>query len=81
MNSLLDNFKQLNIRTIPSVTNFITIIFDNEKIAKEFLEVMLQNGIILRGLKSFGLPHCVRVTIGNNDENRYFIKILKKVKM
>jgi len=78
MNYLLDNFKKFNIKIIPSVGNFITIIFDNEGSANQFLSDMLKNGIILRGLKSFGLACCVRITIGTKDENKYFIKILKK---
>ena len=78
-NYLFDELKKFNLKIIPSVANFITIIFDKEDIAKEFLSDMLKNGIILRGLKSFGLPNCVRVTIGTKDENEYFVKILNKI--
>ena len=78
-NYLFDELKKFNLKIIPSVTNFITIIFDKEDIAKEFLSDMLKNGIILRGLKSFGLPNCVRVTIGTKDENKYLVEILNKI--
>ena len=37
---------------------------------------MLNNGIILRGLKSFGMPSGVRISIGNKNENKYFAEIL-----
>ena len=79
MNYLLDNFKEKKIKTLPSVANFITIVFDKENTAKVFLKDMLNNGIILRGLKSFGLPNCVRVTIGTKNENEYFVNILNKI--
>ena len=40
---------------------------------------MLYNGVILRGLKSFGLPECVRITVGTMDENRYLVEVLNKI--
>ncbi len=39
---------------------------------------MLENGIILRSLKGFGLDNCVRISIGTINEIKMFIKILKK---
>ena len=41
---------------------------------------MLQNGIIVRHLESFGLSECVRVTIGTQEENNQYLNILKKFK-
>ena len=38
---------------------------------------MLEKGIILRHLKGFGLPECVRITVGNNIETEYLIQKLK----
>ena len=40
---------------------------------------MLNNGIILRNLKGFGLPECVRITVGTMDENRYLVEVLNKI--
>lgn len=79
--SLLSNaFVSLNLNKIPSVANFITLIFKDEYTANNFLEQVLKKGIILRGLKGFGLPCCVRVTIGSNNENKYFISILNDLR-
>ena len=61
------------------ITIWKWILFDDEKVAKQFTDEMLKNGVILRGLKGFGLPHCVRVTIGTIEENKYFIQILNKI--
>ena len=47
--------------------------------ARKFLKLMLKSGIILRGLSNFGLPNCVRVTVGTIEENKIFIKKLKEV--
>ena len=76
---LLKEFNKLNLQTIPTVTNFITLIFENKTSANQFLDNMLEKGVILRGLESFGLPHCVRVTVGTMNENKYFIKMLNNI--
>ena len=76
---LLKEFNKLNLQTIPTVTNFITLIFKNKTSANQFLDKMLEKGVILRGLESFGLPHCVRVTVGTMNENKYFIKMLNNI--
>ena len=76
---LLKEFNKLNLQTIPTVTNFITLIFKNKTSANQFLDKMLEKGVILRGLESFGLPQCVRVTVGTMNENKYFIKMLNNI--
>ena len=40
---------------------------------------MLSNGIIVRNLKGFGLEHCVRVSVGTDEDNNYFCKIIDKL--
>jgi len=88
-NSLAINKKQMNrfesalnslgIPYIPSSANFITLKFNNKKEAKVFSDKFLDNGVILRHLSSFGLPECVRVTIGNELEMDYFIDKLESI--
>jgi len=80
MGLLKQVFISLNLKTIPSVANFITLIFKDETTANNFLEQVLKKGVILRGLKGFGLPFCVRVTIGSSSENKYFISVLKDLR-
>ncbi len=76
MNYLIAKIKKYKIELIPSAANFITIIFKNNILASKFLEDMLNNGIILRGLKSFGMPSGVRISIGSKSENEYFAEVL-----
>lgn len=37
-------------------------------------EFLLKRGIIIRGLKSYGMPENMRVTIGNERENKLFLQ-------
>ena len=76
---LINELNKLNIKFIPTVTNFITIVFENEVDAKFIFNNMLRNGIILRSLESFGLPNCIRITIGTMRENKIFVKKIKKI--
>jgi histidinol-phosphate aminotransferase len=74
-------FTKNNINFIPTSANFITLIFSSNDNAKSFCDNMLNNGVILRNLESFGLPECIRITIGTEEENDYFLKNLKKMEL
>ena len=79
MGRLENALKDLKIPYIPSSANFITLKFNNDKDAKLFTDKFLENGVILRHLASFGLPECVRVTIGSESEMNYFINKLESI--
>tara|TARA_Y100001980_G_C14549810_1_gene331926 strand:- start:1618 stop:2712 length:1095 start_codon:yes stop_codon:yes gene_type:complete len=68
-----------NISFIPSAANFITLIFNDVQEAKNFTQEFLMNGIILRHLKSFGHPECVRVSTGNEKEMDIFVQQLLSI--
>ena len=66
------SFDNYGLEYLPSVANFLTLVFKNEKAAKLFCNSMLRRGVILRHLSGFGLPECVRVTAGTKEENSIF---------
>ena len=72
-------FKEMDLDYIPSAANFLTIVFDQEEEAGAFTESMLHKGIILRHIAGWGLPECVRVTIGTSEENKYLITCLSEI--
>jgi len=72
-------FKENNMKYIRSVTNFLTLKFNSSNKAEEFCKKLLNKGIILRHLSSFGLPECVRITIGLPDENQHLINQIKNL--
>jgi len=72
-------FKELELDYIPSSANFLTLVFENEEEAASFCDTMLHNGIILRHLRGWGLPNCIRVTIGTEEENRFFLQQLPSI--
>ena len=72
-------FNEMSIEYIPSAANFLTLLFNNAEEAESFNHAMLHKGIILRHLDGWGLPVCVRVTIGTDEENKYFIECLSEI--
>ena len=72
-------FKKMNIQYIPSATNFLTLNFSSSNIANQFCSDLLKKGVILRNLDSFGLPECVRVTVGTSFENSVLIDNIKEL--
>ncbi len=62
---------------VPSEANFIFIDFkkDSERVFQAFLE----EGIIIRPGKVWGYPTFARVTIGRMEDNRRFVKALRKI--
>ncbi len=62
-----------------SYANAVMAVFDDEQTAKRFTDDMLKHGVILRRLPGFGLPNCVRITIGLEEEIRHFEETLDKI--
>ncbi|MDH4982465.1 histidinol-phosphate transaminase [Hyphomicrobium sp. D-2] len=62
----------LGLKVTPSVANFILVHFPNEgaRTANEADRYLKQRGIIVRKVASYGLPDCLRITIGSVDDNR-----------
>ena len=63
---------------INSYTNFITMKFDDKFVSCEVSQALLEKGIIVRNLKSYGL-NAIRITIGSKEQNRKVFKTLDKI--
>ena len=74
---LFDEFSSLGLKYAPSRANFILV--DVGKNASDVFQRLLKEGVIVRPMTSFGMESALRVTIGTPEENRRFIKALKKV--
>ncbi|MFW6347954.1 MAG: histidinol-phosphate transaminase [Cyclonatronaceae bacterium] len=60
------------VEYVRSASNSVMAVFNDEAQAVFFTEEMLKKGVILRRLPAFGLPHCVRITIGLPEEMQHF---------
>jgi histidinol-phosphate aminotransferase len=73
---LTTELKALGLKVMPSQANFLAIGFGRE--AKPIHEKLLNQGVIVRPMASYGLAEYLRVTIGTEAENRRFISALKE---
>ena len=74
------NFKNLGIETNFSYGNFLLVNFDKirENSKKIFLK-LAKNGILVRKMDVYKIKNSLRVTIGNNFENKKFINTIRKI--
>ena len=63
---------------IESYTNFITLKFEDKYSSKEVAQTLLQRGVIVRDLTSYGV-NAIRITIGTNEQNTRLFKVLDEV--
>ena len=63
---------------IDSYTNFITYLFDETLDSTKISDALLQRGVIIRNLASYGM-NAIRITIGTQKQNDTFFKQFKEV--
>jgi len=69
----------LGIKTVASVANFITTIWESDNKASQITQDLLNHGVIVRNLKPFGWPNCIRISIGTENENKKMISTLQTI--
>src|SRR5690348_1286336 len=70
--------KELGVRAIPSMGNFILAEFgyDTEPICQE----LARQGVIVRPMRWMGFPQAIRISVGTRAENEKFLSALAKLR-
>lgn len=68
--------KKLGLVVTPSVGNFLLIHFGDTEKAAEADAFLVSRGLILRRVDSYGLPTCLRLSVGSEEANHAFIAAL-----
>ena len=76
---LRDEFQKLGIKYIASSANFLTTIWETQEQANLITNKLLNYGVIVRNLGSFGWPEYIRISIGLEEENQRFIHVMNKI--
>lgn len=76
---LTQEFDRLGLHRIPSHANFIMCEMGTKENVAKIHEGLLRSGIAIRPLTAFGLPTCLRITVGLPEENRKLITALNKI--
>jgi histidinol-phosphate aminotransferase len=74
---LFGQLREMDLQVVPSEANFLCF-FPRRDVA-ELNQRLLREGVIIRPLQAFGVPDAMRVSVGFEEDNDYFIDRLKKV--
>lgn len=77
IDEIRSGLSDLGLVSWPSHANFV--LFASPLAADELFQRLLHEGIIVRSMRSFGLPDHVRVNTGTAEENRLFLAALGRV--
>jgi histidinol-phosphate aminotransferase len=66
-----------NVTVFPSEANFI--LFRTQLKGKEVFEGLLKKGVLIRNVHAPGIEDCLRVTVGRESENKFFLDSLQAV--
>ena len=67
-------FRALGLEHVPSVANFMLV---KVKDGGRVFDALQRRGVIVRPVKSYGLPEWIRVTVGTKAQNERFLAELK----
>lgn len=71
-------FTEMGLHPLPGEANFVMIPFASEPHAMAVFEAMIRRGTIVRPLKAFGLPHCLRISTGTMEENDRCLQAMRQ---
>lgn len=79
LNRFKKKFDELSIMYLSTSANFLLLLFADEDYTIKFNEECLKKGLILRHIKSFGIPNGIRINSGTVDETEFAINVISQV--
>jgi len=73
---LTENLRKMGLEVVPSEANFVMVPLESAPVASWLTEELLKRGLIVRQLGAFGLPHCIRISTGTDEENHMLVGAL-----
>jgi histidinol-phosphate aminotransferase len=75
---LHDEIRKLGLDVTPSVANFLLIHFPDTqgRTAEDADAFLTRRGLILRRVKAYNLPNCLRMTVGSEEANKLVVAAL-----
>jgi histidinol-phosphate aminotransferase len=71
---LTEGLQDLGLTVVPSQANFVMTVLPSEEDASGTFEALLSQGVVVRPLKAFGLPNCLRISTGADADNELCIE-------
>ena len=77
MEFLTNAFSELGLSWIPSSGNFVSV--DLKQASIPIYQALLEKGVIVRPVANYEMPNHLRISIGTEQENQFFIAALKDI--
>jgi histidinol-phosphate aminotransferase len=74
---LTAGLQALGLEVFPSMANFVLCRLPRP--GAEVFDALLTRGVIVRPMAGYGLPDCIRVSVGTHDQNARFLTALQSV--
>jgi histidinol-phosphate aminotransferase len=78
MRRVVEGLKEFGLQAVESEANFVMVPLESAGAAQALTQSLVERGVIIRPLASFGLPRCVRITIGTDEENSFLLETLRE---
>jgi histidinol-phosphate aminotransferase len=77
---LAQEIARLGLQVHPSVANFVLVSFDDrpDRTADAASAWLERRGVLARSMRAYGLPHCLRLSVGLEDDNRLVVDALRE---
>jgi len=79
LSKMKEKFNELGIEQVPTSANFLLLIFPSEEFTVDFNEECLSRGLILRHVKSFGIPNGIRINSGTMEETDFALNAISEI--
>lgn len=70
----------MGLKVVPSEANFVLIPLEERESAVSLVDQLLRRGVIIRPMESWGLPHCVRISTGTDEDLDLLFEALEQVR-
>jgi histidinol-phosphate aminotransferase len=78
LRSLTQGLGEIGMQVEPSEANFVMTVLPTEQEASRIFEELLTQGVVVRPLKAFGLPNCLRISTGTDEDNRLCVEAMRR---
>ena len=73
---LTDGLRELGLIVVPSEANFVMVVLPDAAQAARLTTDLLKQGIIIRPLAVWGLPNCIRISTGTDEDNQLCVEAI-----
>jgi histidinol-phosphate aminotransferase len=74
---LTEGLRELGLTVVPSEANFLMVALPDAAEATRLTAELVKQGIIIRPLAGWGLPDCIRISTGTDEDNHRCVEAIQ----